>query len=582
MTDLERYAFYGAKIDLTYKIQTGTEVVGTSTVPVYEEVPLGIYTVVDAERPNDRVTLTCYDNMTMLDQELGGTFLTGNAWEMFQAVSANTGMQLDFDETDLESFPNYNYQADASAERGIQTYRDVVKMECQLLGCFAYASRDGKLALKKFSATADGVLTTGDWYSLLPSDYTCKYVGISIKSMAGTYTKHTSSALEQGLVMIIEDAPAWDYGSEEAQQAKTDNLFNYLQLIDEYTPCSIDMPSDPSFDCGDRIELVTRNGTIYTLITSLEWKFHQGMTIDSEGLNPYLEGSSVLASESNRILTQAIERSKLQFIAFTNPRECVANDQETVKIGECIFNPSSKTDALFVATILVEVDVEDETETEDVEVPVKAYFNDQETTITDINGNPVSLTGTAQNTYYRDGRCELDVFYKLNSLRVPSEEEPYTAIEEIENGRHIITVAYPLTALEPNMRYEFEVYITSKDGRITVPARTLQASIVGQELTDITGFSGLIRIEDVIDFEALGGLGIVDISDEGEITLTSVPFISVSDDLLMYNIDTIEGIPLEEGTGVLQPQIFLRGGFDFATEDENYIGSEDGYRFTTE
>lgn len=586
LTDLERYAFYGASIDLTFKIQTGVDDTGETPVPIFEEVPLGIYTVADAERPNDRVTLTCYDNMTILNKQLGGTFLTGMPWEMFQAVSANTGIELDFDETDLESFPNHTYQSDASEERGIHTYRDVVKMVCQLLGCFAYASRDGKLAIKGFSITADTSLTMSDWFSLVPADYKCKYVGISISSLSGTYTKHTSSALDQGLVMIVEDAPAWDYGSEEAQQAKTDNLFNHLQLIDEYTPVDMDMPSDPSFDCGDRLELITRNGTIYTLITSIEWKFHQGMTIDSEGLNPYLEGSSVLASESNRILTQAIERSKLQFIAFTNPRQTGAGDLETVKIGECLFNPSAKTDALFVATILVDVSVPDvtHTETEEVSVPVKAYYNEQETTITDINGHPVSLTGTAENTYtyVRDGRCEIDFFYTLNSVRVPSNEEPYLATEKVEGGKHIITVAYPITALEPNMRYEFEIYMTVRDGTVTIPARTLQASIVGQELTDISGFTGLISIEDGNFFESLAEFGILAMSDEAEITLTNVPFINVTDNLLVYNIDSVEVQTLAEGTGTLQPQIFLRGGFDFATETGDYIGAENGYRFTTE
>lgn len=581
LTDLERYAFYGAKIELTFKIEVEED--------TFLEVPLGVFTVADAERPTDRVTLTCYDNMTLLDKQLGGTFITGTPWEVFQVVSQITEMPLGFTEEDLTAFPNYTYQLDATEERGIHTYRDVVKEICQLLGCFAYADRDGSLQIKGFSLVSDTSLTRGDWYTLLPADYTCKYVGISISSLSGTYSAHTSGLLDQGLVMIIEDAPAWDVGSEEAQQAKTDNLFNYLQLIDEYTPVDMDMPSDPTFDCGDRVELVTKNGTIYTLITSIEWRFHQGMSIESNGLNPYLEGASVLANESSRILAQAVEKSKLQFISFTNTREHIARDEETVKIGECIFNPSAKADALFVATILVDVDVDDisTTTTEEVDVPVKAFYDGQETVITDINGNPVSLTGTAENTYTyeRDGKCEIDVFYKLNSERVPSDTEPYTAIEEIEKGRHIITVAYPLVALEPHIRYEFEVYITSKGGVTTVPIRTLQASIIGQELTDITGFSGLIRVED-IDFtlSALANIGVVSVSDTGDIILNEAPYANVSDNILLYNIDDIGQLPLAEGTGSAQPQIFMRSGFDLLTEEDFYFAPEsgNGARFITE
>ena len=47
ITDLDRYCFYNAVISLNYKIQTGTEIVGTSEVPVYEVIPLGIFTVAD-------------------------------------------------------------------------------------------------------------------------------------------------------------------------------------------------------------------------------------------------------------------------------------------------------------------------------------------------------------------------------------------------------------------------------------------------------------------------------------------------------------------------------------------------------
>ena len=586
ITDLDRYVFFGAKVELTYKIQIGTDTSGETPVPIYAEVPLGEFTVTDAERPTDRVTLTCYDNMTLLDKELGGAYVTGTPWEIFQIVSAVTGMQLDFEEADLEEFANYTYQAEASEARGLRTFRDVVKMECQLLGCFAYAERNGKLALKEFSVRPDMSLTMGDWYSLVPADYTCKYIGISITSLAGTYTASTSSVLDSGLTMIIEDAPAWDLGSEEAQQAKTDNLFNVLQTIDEYTPCDMDMPSDPTFDCGDRLQLITRNGTIETLITSIEWKFHQGMTIDSEGLNPYLVGGSLLANETNRILAQAVERSKLQFVSFTNAGTKVINDEESIKIGECVINPSSQTDALFIATILVDIDVADEEETEQVEVPIDITDQQgQPAVITDLQGNPLTLSASAQNTYYRDGKVDVGVFYKMGVQRVPSDEEPYLAVDRLTAGQHIITVAYPLNALAPNERHEFQVYISANGGKITVPARTLQASIIGQEIVDITGFSGLIRVEDAtLSLDTLAGMGVVDLYDDGTVTLRQAAFMSVSDNILLYNINGVGTVPIAEGTGSYEPQIYMRSGFDLLTEEDFYFAPESGsgVRFITE
>lgn len=586
LTDLERYAFFNSIVCLNYKIQIGTE----NDEPVYEIIPLGTFTVDDAERPNkNQVTMTAYDNMLMLGKELGGFIFSGTPWEVLQVVSEQTGIELGFTEEDLDSFTNIQYQVEANESRGIQNYFDVVKMICQQLGCFAYADRNGRLALKRFSVRPDISLTMSDWYSFVPADYKSKYVGLSITSLAGVFTK-TDETLGTGNIMVIEDAPAWDFGSQEALQDKTENLFSELRLIDEYTPCELDMPSDPSFDCGDRLACTPRGSLepIETLITSIEWKFHQGMSISSEGLNPN-EGSSAIVRESTRIVNQAVAKSKLQFVSFTNMREKIVGDNETVKLGDVVFTPTNETNALVAVTILVDIDVEDteETSTDEVEVPVKAYNAlHEETIITDIHGNPVSLMGTAENTmtYMRDGKVDVSVFYRLNGIRLPNDDNPYIAIDRIERGRHVITLVYPLNALVAYTRYEFEIWIISNGGTITVPIRTMQATILGQELQDSSGFGGRIVAEDDKLLDALAEIGAVSMTDNGVVTLNYVPYITVSDDVLVYNIDVVEQIPLAEGTGSTQPQIYMRSGFDLLTENDFYFAPEsgEGARFITE
>lgn len=586
LTDLERYAFFNSIVCLNYKIQIGTE----NDEPVYEVIPLGIFTVDDAERPNkNQVTMTAYDNMLMLGKELGGFIFSGTPWEVLQVVSEQTGIELGFTEEDLDSFTNIQYQVEANESRGIQNYFDVVKMICQQLGCFAYADRNGRLALKRFSARPDISLTMSDWYSFVPADYKSKYVGLSVTSLAGVFTK-TDETLGTGNIMVIEDAPAWDFGSQEALQDKTENLFSELRLIDEYTPCELDMPSDPSFDCGDRLACTPRGSLepIETLITSIEWKFHQGMSISSEGLNPN-EGSSAIVRESTRIVNQAVAKSKLQFVSFTNMREKIVGDNETVKLGDVVFTPTNETNALVAVTILVDIDVADteETTTDEVEVPVKAYDAlHEETVITDIHGNPVSLKGTAKNTvtYKRDGKVDVSVFYRLNGIRLPNDDNPYIAIDRIARGRHVITLVYPLNALVAYTRYEFEIWIISNGGTITVPIRTMQATILGQELQDSSGFGGRIVAEDDKLLDALAEIGAVSMTDNGVVTLNYVPYITVSDDVLVYNIDIVEQIPLAEGTGSTQPQIYMRSGFDLLTENDFYFAPEsgEGARFITE
>ena len=91
--------------------------------------------------------------------------------------------------------------------------------------------------------------------------------------------------------MTIDDAPAWDYGTQESLMERTTELFTYLHGI-VYTPCDLDMPSDATFDCGDMIALSVSGGdTINTIITEIEWKFHKGMKITSDGANPFIDES---------------------------------------------------------------------------------------------------------------------------------------------------------------------------------------------------------------------------------------------------------------------------------------------------
>lgn len=589
ITDLDRYVFFNAKVELFYKIQVGTHTEGTTVVPDYETIPLGVYYVTDATRPGNTVNLTAQDSMTLLDKSLGGLILSGTPWQLFQIVANNTGYPLAFDETYVNSLPNHEYMIEVAADHGINTYRDIVKTLCQMLGCFALDDRTGRLNIRQFATDNTITLTYSDWYSCVPADYLTNYIGISITGLNGTYTAGTTDPNEVGSLMIIEDAPAWDLGSTESLQERTSELFTYLHGI-AYTPSEIEMPSDPSFDCGDRIALVLRGleeqDPIETLITSYEWKFHQGMSIHSEGINPYYNQEATLDTSGQRILNQAVSKSKLQFVHFTNEAERVIADDQEKMIARVEFTPTANTDGLFVATILFDADVEDVTTTEQVQVPVKAYNGSTETQIRDINGNIVSLTGIANNTHTRDGKCDVSIYYKFGIgtelHKVPSDNDPYIAVEELENGKHIITVTYPITSLEAWERTTWEIWATVDGGTITIPQGSVRATIFGQEVDVINRFSGKINAEDELLLEQLGKVGVIELGETVVISQIPAIFESVTDNILLYNISTVQLSPLYEGTDELRPNIFFEGNLYITTENEIDLTDENGNSFVTE
>ena len=80
-TSLSRYAFYGAKLVLRYELQLP----GGS----WEAVPLGVYTVAEAERKALYVSIKAYDNILPLQSRWDGTAIQGNAYEMLAHTDAD-------------------------------------------------------------------------------------------------------------------------------------------------------------------------------------------------------------------------------------------------------------------------------------------------------------------------------------------------------------------------------------------------------------------------------------------------------------------------------------------------------------
>ena len=576
-TTRPRYDFYGATIVLNYKVRTGFD---ANNDPIWEVVPLGKFVVADADRPHDTVNLTAYDSMRLLDIDLGDKVLQGNAWTVLSTISTDTGYQLSFTQESLANFVNYDALMQLDGTRGIQTYRDAVKCVCQLLGCFAQDDRTGKLELRKFSGTTTATLTKAHWYSMTPADYMCNYVALSVTSLAGTFTAQEED--EFGNIMVIDDAPALDYGLEVTLQGYTDALFNYLKDID-YTPCDIDMPSDPAFDCGDRLALVINaNTTIYSLITSYEWKWHSGMSIESNGVNPYLTGVST--SDVSRIVSQEISDNKVQFFNFTNPFAHSIGDNETKVIGSVKFAATAKTNAMFIATILVEVtvpDIEVDTE-EEVEVPVIAYDKDgNEYTFVDENDDPITFKGitTVHHSYKRDGHATATIWYSLNDVAYE-----YMAIDSLTAGKHIITVEYPITGLDTNVQYTWKIMMKAGSGSIAVGQNTLRATIFGQGLSDANVWDGNIDISDEVTKFDIPAVAFADL-EEGEVVVSlQTPILSdtvFTDEIDTPDIESPEFVDLEEGTLSVVLQNIV---YNLVSEDGLYnIVSADGqYNITTE
>ena len=94
-TDLSRHAFYGAKLVLHY----GLQLPGGR----WETVPLGVYTVAEAERRALYVSIKAYDNILALQQKYDGTTMQGTAYALLGQIAAACGLTLGQTEAEIGS-----------------------------------------------------------------------------------------------------------------------------------------------------------------------------------------------------------------------------------------------------------------------------------------------------------------------------------------------------------------------------------------------------------------------------------------------------------------------------------------------
>ena len=461
-----RYKYYDASIDLQFHIDTE---IGLETMP------LGQWTITEAEREKTALKLTAYDNLFKLDKRLETSFVD-LPYVIMKQIAEDCGCELSEDEDFYRSLPNGNDTLTITENSSCSTYRQAAAVVAQMCGCFVQADRNGKISLRQFATTPTFTLSMAERYSSSISDFVCKYVQLEIVSLSGTFVSITEEDAT-GMTMYIEDAPAWDDGTEEVLQRKADSLMAYLETI-QYTPSELVAFSDPSIDCGDLITLETENGIVNTLVTSYTWKFHGQMEIQSVGKNPYLISTS--AETQRKIRDLEVNGSTgggvtSALYTFKNAQRFKCTDRLEV-LGQVTFAATKDTFVMFNGTMQVDVEVPDEKHT--------TTF-----TMLDSEGN----SKTYEIPYNRAGKATITIQYYYNAVEYG---RPYVAT--LETGSHIISLNYPISSVAEDSIGRFEVRISADSGSVIVAKERFLGTISGQGLAGKIRWDGTITVREVV------------------------------------------------------------------------------------
>lgn len=483
-THQPRYVFYGAKITLNYGVMLDD---GS-----WYDVPLGVFEVSETERQQTVIRMVAYDNVLSLDKDYDGVAIYGTPFEILTTICELCGVTLAHTEEEILAMPNGDQAIQIDSTSGCNTFRDCAKIVAQLLAGFVVADQAGNIAIRQYGKAPVTTLTKKNRASTKLADYICQYVGLTIQSQKGKFSSYDSS-FESGLELTIQDAPAWDYGTEESLQARTDALLAELVQI-SYTPANLSIFGDPSIECGDMLTLETDDGDVTTLVTGYTWKFRGRMSVESIGKNPYLKSTKPQKTQIIRELEKQTTNNKLIFYSFTNSAEIVAEGTEVKPLASVTFVTVEDTSAMFLAQLPVTAAVEDVvTTTEEEKTVAVKDATGAETAILDADGNPLTLTVVTANTDTRPGEVDLQIFYYMNGSLVD-----YQLIERLTAGPHILSLFYPFSELKGNTSNKFEVRILASGGSVTVSKRGFKATVTGQGLSATTVWDGTLTVEEVV------------------------------------------------------------------------------------
>lgn len=440
-TAMSRYRLYGAKVTLTYAILAGEG---------WYSIPLGVYTVAEAERSTVSVSLKAYDNMLALCGSYSGVALQGTPYEMLCQIADSCGLAVGCTEEELAAMPNGRTLFQLDASDGCETWRDCLSALAQVVGGFGTVDRSGALVLRSFAAAPSLALPASLRSSLALSDFRCHYCGVT-GGGAGAYTEG-----DAGLVLALDNAPLLEKGLEERRQAILDALLPVLAAAD-YVPATVHLPGDPTIDPGDRLSLPDRDAE--TLVTHLVWKFRGQATVKGVGKNPYLSGGTSQEQRALHQLQTQTENQKTVYYSFTNSRALTAAPGSEVILGSVLFAPTRQTSVLFLAQLLLEVTADGE-------------------------------TGTVPTVTVR---------YYLNGARMD-----YQPVQAVGSGPWSLALILPLTGLSGNTLYSWSVRLLTSGCTATAAKGALQATISGQNLAGTAPWDGTIDEEDHLPAVTLG------------------------------------------------------------------------------
>ena len=513
-SQVDRYTLDGAKVELFYHLR----VEGGG----FEEVPMGIFEVSEANRTAHCLELKAYDYMLRFEKSFNGFESVGNAWAFLELCCKSCGVEMENTRAEIEGMPNGRELLSIYPENDIGTYRDVLFFVGQVLGGFFCINRRGRLELRKYGAEPVMEVQGRHRFSSSFSDFITRYTAVSSTNLRTQTAEYYALDTDDGLTMNLGVNPLLQFGLEETRRQLCGNILADLSVVN-YVPFDSSTIGNPALDLGDVLTFSggQADGEQVTCITSFQCRIGGRQSLKCVGKNPRLAQAKSKNDKNISGLLNQIKAGKVGIHTFTNASAyTVAEDN--VRIISIEFAAKEETHVQFFGQAVVDVRAAQEERTASasgsivVPIPVGtdagAESGGNRDSAGEDDGRAGDGSGTGGSTditvevelpvtWTEDGKAVAYVTYEFND----SEILAHCPAETWGSGKHILSLYYPIDNLVPNITNTFNVYLRMENGTGEIETGGCIASISGQGMAAAAAWDGTVTVEEYVSRFAFGG-----------------------------------------------------------------------------
>ena len=543
LTDiLNRGDYYGKEITISDSLLTGYD---DNDDPIWETVPLGTFYVAEATwRAEGMVDVVAYDVLSKLDKTIDIDTTTGTIYGFCKFIETQTGATFGMTQAECEALPNGTELIALYEENDLETYRDLLSALAQMVGGFAYAAKDGTWKLKTFGETSVLAIPKNRRFSgATYSDFTTLYDAISYVEMSTGLLKVVGDA--NGMILKLGANPFLQYGSNDAIYRRAKAIVDSIESI-VYTPFSVGLlPAFIALDLGDVISFTDdyAEETTTGAVMNITWTYNKSFKVYCYGDNPDLQTVQGKTEKNISGLLRSTTENEVTYYNFTNVDSITFGSEVETDIASLAFTSAQKTTVKILHEFIFDM-------------------------LADLSDD-----------------CSYEIRYYLDDALVSYKPyERVKGIQGLDDGSTEFSITrdlfYILKDVEPNIRHTWRVAIVTHGvDSTTIDVNHAHITIEGQRLYGEKYFDGYIEVKDVITLIPLGYLGLVSLSDSVTLSTFALMSESASDDMDLVDVNYLNLIDIEEGTGALSPHVYLQTVFGYILcEDEDVLCCENGDR----